>query len=701
METRRTFLKSAGLLAASLPLVRSNLFAGPEAKPHGAAGGMHPSRGLLFDAEDIPRIRENLATPRFAEIRAAVFPDAATMAANEKFLRDEIKINDHISDQSKARGLLERAAFAYALTGDERQFQLARLGLQRLMEFKRWDYFLEGGEQTIGIQRASETTMAFCLALDWLGEKLSGDERAKIEEQVATKGAPACYLMLYGLKYPDRVRGWAMDPAEGFPFKMDLSRWPLILNATNLKVIPTCGLGFAAITLHGRHPQAQRWLDMARQSAKAFSMMFGPDGAYDEGVGYWGYTAEHLVLFAETLYRRLGIDDRSLINYPGTVRYALVMSMPTEGAVAVNSNEKAGYNATPKGALDPSRGMVNFGDAGVAIDVSIAPWVGLTHDDPVSNYVAKNVGGVSQWPAAVWYRANAPIQAPEPELLDVRLSNDLVISRTGWTAADATVAFRSGGPSNHEHADRNSVIFKAYGERLFNDPFKASYIPTNPRWKLRLTAAHTAVLINGQGHQYHDGHEGTNSSWASAHVTNYAKGADWMVVTSDATDAYHLVLPAAQRVERTLVYLKPDILLVFDRVKLSDAPLPVQMRYQVFNEDGQGKPQASGATFGITRPGASLSAQVFASGGVGVATGRIDLPPEEGAYPFVEVTSAPALTHDVLAVCTAQKAGGAHGALAVTREQSGAWRIKGTHNARTVDVTLTAAGDEPPTVQVA
>ena len=36
------------------------------------------------------------------------------------------------------------------------------------------------------------------------------------------------------------------------------------------------------------------------------------------------------------------------------------------------------------------------------------------------------------------------------------MSNDWVVSRTGWEAADTVVAFRSGGPANHEHADRNA-----------------------------------------------------------------------------------------------------------------------------------------------------------------------------------------------------------------------------------------------------
>ena len=277
MSTRRTFLKTATALAGVCALNRANSTVAATPVPATAPALMS---GLFFDHADIPRIRANLELPRFATLRAKLF--GRDLAAEELFLRDEIKLTDHIMDQAKARGILEHAALVYALTGEKRELALARLAIQRLGAYAAWDYFLEGGTQVIGLQRAPETTIAFCLALDWLGAELSAAERAAMEEQIATKGAPACFLSLYGMKYPDRVRGWSMDPAEKFPGKMDLSRWPLILNATNLKIIPTCALGLAAICLQGRHPDAARWLELAQQSAQSFATMYGSDGSFDE-----------------------------------------------------------------------------------------------------------------------------------------------------------------------------------------------------------------------------------------------------------------------------------------------------------------------------------------------------------------------------------------------------------------------------------
>ncbi|MEO7599666.1 MAG: hypothetical protein ABIV50_12080, partial [Opitutus sp.] len=443
-SSRRAFLKTTATFAAALPLVRlpAHAAAPADSNPSPVAGR---SRGLIFDAADLPRIRANLDLPRLAEIRAMLVN--IDFAAETKFLRDEMRLNNHVADFGRVWKLIENCSFAYVVFRDQRQLDLALLALRRICDYPRCDYFLEGGKDTIGLQRAPESTIATCYALDWLGDAVPAELRTLVEHKIATEGAPACYRTLYGMKYPDRVKGWAFDPDDDYPqaFRVSLARWPLILNATNLKIIPTCGLGIAALYFHGRHPEAEKWLQLSRQSAQAFATMYGLDGAYDEGVGYWGYTTSHLAMLAEGIYRRLGIDDRKLINYPGTIRYALAMAMPCAGSAIVDPNLNTAYNATPKGNYDPAQDLVNFSDAGVGMDVSVAAWVGNAANDPLSNHVAKHTGSLKQLQAAIWYHPAAAEQAPEPALRDVRMSNDWVVSRTGWNPNDTVVALRSGG----------------------------------------------------------------------------------------------------------------------------------------------------------------------------------------------------------------------------------------------------------------
>ncbi|MDB6128072.1 MAG: hypothetical protein JWM35_1968 [Verrucomicrobia bacterium] len=490
-QSRRNFLQTTSLLAATVPLANLRLGAAesPAMKSSTpAAPKLH--QGLLFDADDLPRIRANTKDPRFAELWKSMLE--ADMPADDQFIDHEVRLTNHVVHLLRLQKIMERAGFIYLVDRDPAQLALAKKAMNKMLEFPEWDSFVEGGKQVFGLQRATEGTFALLLTLDFLGDALTAAERDAVEQAVLKKGVPACYTSVYGMKYPDRVKGWEWNPnSEVDEFrKISLKRWPLILAATNLKIIPTACLGIAACHFRGRLPQAEGWLELARSSAKSFSTMYGSDGCYDEGVSYWGYTTLFMALFSEVLWRTQGIDDRNLINYPGSVRYALCMTNPT-----INDHRKLQDFQHIKGytmpTVKPEFDIVNFGDANGAVDVSVAAWVRRTHGDELSQYVAKEVGEAKFHYGMIWYDPAAKEALPEPELLDHRMSNDLVVSRTGWHAMDNVLALRSGGPGNHEHADRNSVIFKAYGERLLHDPFRAAYVRAQPRWILRLTRAHT------------------------------------------------------------------------------------------------------------------------------------------------------------------------------------------------------------------
>ena len=695
-RSRREFLKTASLLAAAGLVERVVPNALASAESNSALGTTRSTVGLLFDERDLPRIRANVRHPRFAAFWKTFASD--DHADDFDFLEHRVHLNRHSDDMNRVRLLFERAAFVYAVNGDPRQLALAKLAMRRLLDYPKWDMFLEGGKTPMGLLRAAEASIALSFGIDWLGASLSDAERAEIERNIAEKGAPACYTALYGMRYPDRVKGWTYDPdEEGAVKAKSLNRWPLILNSTNLKTVPAAGLGIAACRLYGRHPLAETWLEMARSSMHAFATMYGSDGCYDEGVSYWVPTTLDMAVFAEVLWRTLGIDDRGIVNYPGTIRYALTMTLPRfdgpPGPVLKSKN---------MGELPPIPGrydIVDFGDANGSVEISLAAWVGRNYADPVSQYLAQDVGEAKYHYGLIWYDASAKSALPAPALLDHRMLNDLVVSRSGWAPGDGVVALRSGGPANHEHADRNSVIFKAHGDRLLHDPFRADYSPAMDRWVLRLTTAHTAVLIDGQGHQYHDGHEGTNPSAAFARVTAFRTGDGWMSVSSDATDAYQLVNPDVKRVDRTLVFLKPDVLLFLDRVNLGAVPATVQARFQVFNDDGRGGCSIDGATFRIDRPFASLQARVAASREFTIAAGRIDISADEGIFPFAQIATTSGREHIILTACTAAPAGEAHGEIALS-QKDGVWRARGSHRDRPIDVSFGAWVEDAPVVTV-
>jgi hypothetical protein len=133
---------------------------------------------------------------------------------------------------------------------------------------------------------------------------------------------------------------------------------------------------------------------------------------------------------------------------------------------------------------------------------------------------------------------------------------------------------------------------------------------------------------------------------------------------------------------------------MLDRVTLATA-LPVQLRYQVYNDDEKGTAVASGSSFEIGRPFAGLAATVHSTTPVNCSVRKHDLPESEGRHPFVEAVSPAATEHLLLTVAGAQPSteSRAPGKLVVARQSSG-WHITGTHRGRKVDVLI----DPSPTV---
>ncbi len=672
-HSRRQFLRTGFSLGALLALRGTGRAADPGSPPTPAA-----PRGLLFDPADLPRLRANVQRPEFREFWA--YMTGLDFAAEERFLNREISLRNHITDMSRAQVTAVRAAFMHLLYPDSRQLALARLALGRVLQYPHWDWLRDSQQRPVSIMRGAGTCIGLALVAEWLAADLTAAEQAAITRAMAEEGGPSCYRGLHDMTHHDEVGPWSIHPDEEGLSPFSVAHWPRILDDTNLRITCTAGLAAAACHLQGRHPDASLWLEATRASLRRYSAHLPQDGSFPEGVGYWDYTFTHYFITLEMLRRKYGVDDRGLLDFTAEARFALEMTMPTP--------------AQPDGCI-------SIGDSNTAAGSVPLSWIAREFRDSGAQELTLRPGAIRPaWTGlltATWYDPSVPARLPANAPLDRRQALGIVLSRTGWTDRDCLVTLRSGGPTNHEHADRNSVIFTAHGERLLNDPVHAAYSTRDPKWLLRQTEAHTAVLIDGHGHIYHDGRDGTNSSAAQAVIQDYRIGPGWMTVTSDAADAYRRAGLPAQLVQRTLIYLKPDVLAIFDRVILDEAR-PVQARFQAFNDDGAGHVTADGPTFSIVRPLATLHARITTAGESAVAASRLALPEASGVYPYAELRSASAKEHALLTLCTAAPHGEAHGEITVQHE-AGAWHIAGSHRGQKVRVKIaTAEGVAVPVV---
>lgn len=139
----------------------------------------------------------------------------------------------------------------------------------------------------------------------------------------------------------------------------------------------------------------------------------------------------------------------------------------------------------------------------------------------------------------------------------------------GWVAmhsdlgdrARTSVYFKSSpyGSFNHSHADQNSFVIHARGRALAIDSGYYDYYGS-PHWKdwYKQTRAHNAVTFDGGQGQLHD------TMKAKGRVSYFEHNNDYVITTGDATVAYGGALTKAVR---SMVYLRPNTLLVFDSLE--------------------------------------------------------------------------------------------------------------------------------------
>lgn len=638
--TRRELLRLGGASLAYASLARSNLLAHPN---HASSTGSH----LFFGATDLPRISANTRTP----LLQPMFEQWMNETPDD--LRDAMttfeKSGNIVADFGKMLFLLERSLTVHLVRPSEERLASLLEVIERIIDRPYWDYFRDGKTEILGIQRASFATVRLLYAREVLADDLTEEFDHRILDAIAEKGCVACFATVNDMDHPETVKGWDFDPEHADYYDISMERWPMILGANNLRSAPTGALGLGALALLGRDPRAEKWLATAVASTERFLKLFAADGSFFEGLSYLDYSMRTSLPFIVAHQRLVGdVDWMSKINWNGMLDYTMTMQM----------------GRTPEG--DPD--IVNFSDARRGVFPGWVSQVGELTGNPLAAHAADYAGAPYFFYDFLWYRPNAPKALPAKELLNHRNDYNWIICRSGWEPDDAVLAFKSGGPANHEHADRNHITFKINGERILNDHFGAAYDRRSDGWKMRQTAGHNAVLIDGHGHHYVDGVEGTNDSQAYANILDYQDHGEVVWWTSDATPGYIIKNYHVTQVQRSVIYVKPGIVIVYDQVNFRYRPQTVDARFFPDNRDGKARLRAMDDEFILTRPNILFHGTVASNSNAIPRRSRLDVKPETGDFPCIEVHSPAALSHQIVTM------------MQPTRESSMTLPISAHHN---------------------
>jgi hypothetical protein len=600
---------------------------------------------LFFSPDDLPRLRRAFAEdPRFAALRQSLVE--FNRGAERRFLREEVKFNDPLLDFRRVHDCAQDMAFLHLMTGDEDAAALALESARLMTRFPVWDFFL--GEDTgkvMGNQRAPSGTIALACVIDWLGDRIEPAERAAWLKVMGERGCEPCFTTLEAIRHYRQAEPWTVNPATTVYEDPKRSTYPVdghrrveITQDTNLRAAPASGLVIGAVCLRrllGSNPDIERWLESGMHVLRVFSDIYLPDGSYGEGVGYANYTSESLFMAIDVL-RRAGIADlRDGINWRGHVRFMLNMAAPVDfnPYEIINTGDAGRYREKVK-FLHPagrpeSRSAVPF-------------WVAREYRDGTAQWFADNLAAEHNLWSLVFFdetvQAEALAPGPQLHVPDV----GWVVARTGFRSEDLVVNLRSGAGYNHEHADRNNLIVKAFGEPLVVDPLRPPYYMDDPAWLMRTTLGHSAVLVDGQGHYYHNGVEGTPKTHAQARLLGHDSGRGWARFSSDATQAYRLANAEIKAVVRTVVVLYDlAVVIVVDRLAKWRQDSRLEARFFGDNWDGQCTVSVLPDGFSIKRPGAVATATLFCREAVTVRTDQLPIPAERAVkYPFVAVETA-------------------------------------------------------------
>ena len=362
---------------------------------------------LIADEPDSPVARYY---PRLIEEADALLEEAPLRGGPIGSRRNQLPTSRNMLRRMQVWGL------AWRLSGDARYADRACEEMRGVAAFDTWDtkVFLATGEMT----------HAMGLGYDWFYSHLGDASRDAIRLSIVEKGLGP------GIRRESERPWWQKD-----------DNWNQVCNF---------GLIIGALAVADTDPEpAQRFIEMALDSLPTALVMYGPDGAWAEGPGYWQYATFYTVYGLSALESALG-TDLGLGDFAG---------MDQTGDFRIHS-------------AGPTERCLTYADVGVA----------RRHTSPMLFYLSRRYSDplLAQWEHAqidkhgldhrhlLWY-----VDRPEGEMPALDLDREfrgpvpVAVFRSAWHDPDALFVGVKGGYNlvPHGHLDLGNFELDALGVR--------------------------------------------------------------------------------------------------------------------------------------------------------------------------------------------------------------------------------------------
>ncbi len=418
-------------------------------------------------------------------------------------------------------------AFLYRMEENTIYLERAWQELEACANFPDWNpkHFLDVGEMC----------HAFAIGYDWLYADLSEDQRSIILEALINKGMNP-YLK-------------GSESGEG--------KW--VKNITNWNFVCNGGVGIAALSIGTEEKEIfNTVISHVMENLPYGIKSYAPDGAWDEGAGYWGYGTRYMTYLMASLQSSTG-QLYGIPDAPGlaeTCYFPIYMS----------------------GTVDES---YQFGD-GNSKRVSIPAmfWLAEQYNNPVFGawrylHIAEGGSNPNIFDL-LWYKPEFSNTSKLQELSPDRYFRhvEVVSVRTSFKDKNGFMAGLKGrmvSELHHNDLDQGSFYMEALGETWaeelgsghYNAPGYWQYSPSGNRWNYypKRAEGQNTLVINPSL-------EADQLSDAQSGIISYNSQQEKVFAVADITDAYR---DHALKVKRGLyLFDGRKTLMIQDEVELKE-----------------------------------------------------------------------------------------------------------------------------------
>src|SRR5258708_1748264 len=413
-----------------------------------------------------------------------------------------------------------KAALAWLVAGDPAYFSDAVRRAQNLIS---WDP--RGSTGYANVQEASGVIAGtLALVYDWLYPWLDANQRSLLLPPILARGSD-----MYSYVIGSRAR------VAIYPYDSHGN-----LSLTYLALL--------SVLLAGDLPQAQGALrDSLPLALHWTSPWGGEDGGFGNGTAYATWTTGNLLLAWYALNWTVGVNLQQkawVRNYGNFLAYFIPPATPA--GVFGDGAELALTEA-----------WARFGKA----HTRFAP-------GPLGRWYAAQLSGED--PTALELLLAPPV-ASGPAPYPVGTPDAALFPSIGWAAmhsslsdpARVSVYFRSSpfGSYNHSHADQNSFVINAGRQALAIESgyYDGYQTPHWSQWYKQTRAQNAITFDGGQGQVIYE----NGGQLGPGALTGFAPPSGYDIVQGDAAQSYGGALSKAAR---AMVYLRPNLILVYDNL---------------------------------------------------------------------------------------------------------------------------------------